>query len=427
LTLQQIYNRIISSSLFRSSGIYTSASIINASIPLFLLPILTDKLSPADYGIVSMFQIVVSFLYPFIGMNLEGAIARKYFDKNKSDFPSYIGTALILSCISFILVSFLFFCNLDYIHNLTSIPLVWLKYILIYAECQFLIAIILIRFQVSVQPIKYGLLQISQSIINLGLTLFFVLILNKTWEGRLEALIISCVIIATISIFLLIYNKYIKFNVKKSDVIHALKFGIPLIPHAIGGMLFTTIDRLFLTKMIGLEQTGNYTVAYQIGAVISILTLSFNKAFSPWLFEQLNMNDFVVNLKIVKFTYLYFIILIIGAILTLIGFPFVVDLFVDGKYKNVNGYSLFIVFGFVFQGMYFMVTNYITYSEKTYILGILTLIVGLMKLPITYFSILYFGAVGASISYFFTFLLFFIAAWIISAKVYKMPWNLKKQ
>jgi len=165
-------------------------------------------------------------------------------------------------------------------------------------------------------------------------------------------------------------------------------------------------------------------VAYQISTIVFLITSAFNIAFTPWLYENLNKNNIIIKKKIVKLTYLYFALINFGAIILLIIFPILVSIFVRGAFNSVNTYSVFIVFGFVFQGMYFMVTNYISYAKKTHIQAIITLMVGLIKLPISYFAIIWFGAVGASISYCITFLLFFIITWIYSNRVYPMPWNI---
>jgi O-antigen/teichoic acid export membrane protein len=324
---------VSSSNLVRSSGVYTVSSFINAALPLLLLPILTHRLSPADYGIVAMFQLSVSVIYPFISMNLEGSIFRKYFENDGTDFPSYIGSCFLLFACSLLIITALLWINLDFIQKITLIPEAWLKYILIVAACQFITVVILTTYQVKVQPIKYGIVQISQSALNVGLTILFVVIMNRTWDGRLEAQIIAGSVFAIVSLLILFRTKQFRLNVKITDVRHALKFGIPLIPHAIGGMLFTSIDRFFLTKLIGLEQTGNYTVAYQIGAVIGLITSSFNNAYSPWLFDKLNKDDLEIKKKIVKFTYSYFVVIIIGAIFLLISFPYIVSIFVGSNFK----------------------------------------------------------------------------------------------
>ena len=426
IQIKLFFNKFIGSSLIRSSGIYTFSSIINSAIPLILVPILTRKLTPADYGIVAMFQLAVSVIFPFIGMNLEGSIARKYYDKDNTDFPSYIGTCIVLVLCSFIVVSGLSLIFINQIQEITKIPHEWLKYLFLVAICQFITSLILVTYQVRVQPVKYGIFQIAQSIVNFCLTVLLIVIINKNWEGRIEAQIITGVIFASVSLILLWKTNLIHFNIRRKDIKYALSFGVPLIPHAIGAMFFSAIDRFFLTNLIGLEQTGNYTVAFQIGAVISLFTVAFNNAYVPWLFENLNKNDITIKTKIVKYTYLYFVLLLIAAFILILFFPLLVSIFIGSAFKSINVYSTFIVLGFVFQGMYFMVTNYIIYANKTYLQAAVTITVGLIKIPITYFLIIWLGAIGASVSYSITFFIFFIATWVLSSKVYKMPWNLLK-
>lgn len=421
-TLRSLFERIISSSLFRASGIYTIAGFFNASIPLLLLPILTDRLTPADYGIVAMFQLIVSILYPVLGMNLEGAISRKYYDKDGVDFPSYIGTAIVLVLINLIFVGSIFYFLLTYISRFTLVPEIWVKFAVIVALCQFLTTVLLTTYQVRIKPIGYGIYQILQSLVNISLTVFFVVSLEYTWKGRLSAQIYTGILFAVISVILLIRTKQIKINIKRDDIKHALKFGVPLIPHALGGLLFTAVDRFYLTSIIGLEQTGNYSVAYQLGAVVNLVTLAFNNAYTPWLFGELNKNNVNIKRKIVKFTYTYFVLISGLGILVITLFPLVVNTFVGSHFSSINSYSTYIVWGFVFQGMYYMVTNYIGYVNKTYWLAIVTISVGLVKIPMTYLLITHLGADGAAVSYCLTFFLFFIITWILSAKLYKMPW-----
>lgn len=421
--LRHYFTRVTSSSLAKSSGIYTISSFINASIPIILLPILTRKLSPADYGIVAMFQLTVAIVYPFIGMNLEGAIQRRYFDKNENGFPSYIGACFILVFFSLVVISVIFWAFIGNLVEITQIPKTWLRYIILVVFCQYTITVLLNLFQVRVEPIKFGIVQIMQTLLNVGLTIILVAYFNRNFGGRLEAQIISSVFTAIICMSILIWSKQIRFELLKKDVIHALKFGVPLIPHAIGGMFFTAIDRYFLTNLVGLEQTGNYTVAFQIGTVVNLVTIAFNNAYIPWLFENLNKNDPAIKKKIVKFTYLYFILLTFAALILLLLFPFIVHIFVGNTFRTINTYSTLIVLGFVFQGFYFMVTNYIMYAQKTHVQAAVTLSIGLLKLPITYFLIIWLGAVGASASFCISFFIFFVVTWILSAKVYPMPWN----
>jgi O-antigen/teichoic acid export membrane protein len=72
--------------------------------------------------------------------------------------------------------------------------------------------------------------------------------------------------------------------------------------------------------------------------------------------------------------------------------------------------------------MYFMVVNYISYVEKTYYQAIITVSVGLVNVPLNYFLILEFGAVGSGMAFACSFFLLFVFTWILSGKLYSMPW-----
>lgn len=73
----------------------------------------------------------------------------------------------------------------------------------------------------------------------------------------------------------------------------------------------------------------------------------------------------------------------------------------------------------------FMVVNYIFYVKKTYILAWITFLSAAINIVLNYFLIRANGAIGAAQATAITFFVSFILTWILSAKVYNMPWLLK--
>ena len=65
--------RILAHPLLRSGGVYFVANVANAGLPFLMLPFLTRYLTPTDYGIVSMFGVLVGILIPFVGVNTHAA------------------------------------------------------------------------------------------------------------------------------------------------------------------------------------------------------------------------------------------------------------------------------------------------------------------------------------------------------------------
>src|SRR5690606_8127768 len=128
------------------------------------------------------------------------------------------------------------------------------------------------------------------------------------------------------------------------------------------------------------------------------------------------------KIKIVKFTYLYFFSLLLIALLGSFLLPYLVGKFVGSSFKMASSYIFWIVLGYVFNGMYLMVAGFIFYVKKTALLSKITITVALTNIPVCYLFLKYFGTVGAGISMSVIYFVSFIFTWILSNRVYKMPW-----
>ena len=292
-------NKIFKSSLIKASGVYTLSSIINAGIPFILLPILTRYLSPEEYGIVAMFSILLSIMGVFTGLSVHGAINRVYLDSDKFNFKEYVYNCLLILFISSILVFLIVYIFKSYVSKISGVPSFWVSCVVVVSFFQFIFLSTLSIYQAQMNAKVYSFVQIFQSTLNALLTIVLVVMLGMGWEGRLIGQSVSVIIFGTI-LLIYLYRKWITPRINKLYIKHALKFGIPLIPHTIGGMIIMATDRFMINNMLGLKEAGLYTAGMQIGMIIGILTDSFNKAWAPWLFIKLNENRREIKLKIVK-------------------------------------------------------------------------------------------------------------------------------
>lgn len=411
--------------LIHSTFIYLISRMIASSIPFLLLPVLTTYLSSEGFGLISMVSTVAAFCVPFVTFNLDGAIQRKYYDDNEN-IGEYIGNCVLIVLLFYIIVSVLFLLLNNQITRLTEIPKLFVPFIPLYCFSGFFISLILTLWQVREKPYKYGFFQISNTILELSFSIFLIVCLKYNWYGRVFSMFFINILFASLSYFYLKKNNLIIFCFNKSKFIHALKFGSGLIPHVIGGSLILLTNRFFITKMVNISETGQFAVAAQIASILSFFTLSFNNAYVPWLYKKLKLNSISDKIKIVKFTYLYLLLLLVFGVILYFVTPIMFSLFINSKFYYAQKFVPWIILGYVFQGGYFMVTNYIFYSEKTYIIATITIIIGLINIPLNYFCILNYGSLGAAISFATIFLLFFITTWLVSSKVYYMPWLLFK-
>ncbi len=397
------------------------AKVINSSIPFLLLPVMTSYLSPADYGVISMITTVVAFVTPFVTLNLDTAVVRRYYYKDGS-ISKYIGTcvAIILLLCTLVTLLLISFCNK--LSELIQIPNYVFWFIPVYCFFLFFKSIVLYNWQVKGEPIKFGAFSIISTLIEVSIAIILIVYLGFNWQGRAISLLSTGILLAFFSLIYLRRKGMLLYKYSKECANHAIKYGTGLIPHALGASLMVLSNRFFITNMVSIDETGLYGVASSLSSILSFVTLSFNNAYVPWLFDKLSKREDRQNRQIVKVTYAYLFFIVFLGLLSYLLLIFIFPYFVNSNFDDATKYIPWLLLGYVFQGGYFMMTNYVLYSEKTYYNGFVTIITGVLSLIFNYFLIIQYGAVGAAMAFSLTYFIYFIFTWIVANKVCKMPW-----
>src|SRR5687768_16928039 len=87
-------------SLLRSATIYAAANILSAGVPFILLPVLTRKLTPSQYGEVVSFYMLVAVCSSLAGLGLHAAVGVRWLDPAKGDPAKYTASAVLLALLT---------------------------------------------------------------------------------------------------------------------------------------------------------------------------------------------------------------------------------------------------------------------------------------------------------------------------------------
>ena len=420
--LKQSTSQLTQSKLLRSAAIYTITGALNSGIPFLLLPILTRYLDPTQYGIIAMFSSIILIVLPFVSLNVQAAIGRQFLERDEIDFPEYVRNAVFIVAITTTIVSILFLLTNQILTDITEIPWPWIIFIPFMVTGRSLVFILLVLFQMLQKPHLFGALRIGVSILDISLSLLFVIGLRLNWTGRVSGQVIAEVIAGIIVLLVLAKKKWSIGQINPKYMRHAFNYGAPLIPHTFGVAVILLVDKFFITSMVGVEATGVYDVGYKVGMILSLLQNAFNQAYVPWLFEKLKTNLSHDKLMIVRFSYLYFVIIISMALGLTIVAPTFLSIYVGEAFQDANQYVFWIAMGFAFSGMYKMVTNYIFFAEKTYLLSYVTFATAAINIVLNFIFIKLFGAIGAAQATFISFVISFILTFWLSNRVFEMPW-----
>ncbi|MBP8171557.1 MAG: oligosaccharide flippase family protein [Pseudomonas sp.] len=408
--------------LVNSTATYTLANVINSAIPFLLLPVLTRVLAPAEYGVVTMFATVVSVLTAFTGLSIHGAVSVRHFDAD-TDHPRFVGTCLGLLAVSTSLVLLVVWLMAGSLSRWVEIPEGWLLVAVLASAAQAIVQVRLVIWQVRSEVWRYGLFQILQTALNLGLSLGLILLLGLGWEGRVLGICVAVFIFAGLALYGLQRRALVCWRIDRAYIRAALNFGIPLIPHAVGAMMIAMSDRFIITHLLGIGVTGAYAVGVQMGMVVGLLADAFVKAFGPHLFSELKNQDPASGVRIVRqcaAVFLGFMVLALGYVASL---PYLYPLIVGEQYGASLPIAQLIGFGNAFMGMYYVVAGFLFFFERTRLLAKLTLVVGVISIFLTYALVGSMGVSGAAWAYVLVQLLFFLGAWYLAQRVFPLPWG----
>jgi O-antigen/teichoic acid export membrane protein len=266
-------------------------------------------------------------------------------------------------------------------------------------------------------------MQIFQSATIVFLSLLLVVVYKEGVLGRIVSQIVGVGVAAMLSLYFLKKDNLFAFFIWNPRYVReALAFGIPLIPHVAGGFLLMSIDRLIINVELGLADAGIYAVAAQLSLVMILVFDAINKAYVPWLFEKLKLGRPEDKLQIVRYTYAWFGVIILGILLAfLIGKP-IITIIAGDQYSSAGELVGWLALGQGFVGMYLMVTNYIFYSKRTGLLSLVTISSGLLNVFLLFTFLRIFSLKGAAIAFSTAMGFRFLCTWWVAQRQYPMPW-----
>jgi O-antigen/teichoic acid export membrane protein len=395
---------------------------INALIPVLILPIITRILSPEDYGVVVIYTAISGIALPLLTLSVDSSILLNFFKVEKKDFSSYFSSGYLLIIISsciFIPIILLFRKS---IAELTSFPYEWVSVLLLTCFLQIHSNLTLHLFQVKRKPLKYGVFSIAQTAITNALLLYLLILRGMNYEGIMVAYFMSALLFFVISMYIYQSNGLFTKRIRKDFVIDNMKVGYPLSLHVIGSWLANSATRIIIGGILGTAAAGSFGVGATIGLVVSLIQDSFNKAYVPYLFDQLNNFTEKTEAKLIKLTYIYNLGLLVFAIAIGLAGYFTVGFIFGAEYENAKSIVLLIAVAYAFNGMYKMHVNYIFFTKNTQYIFYITLSTGLLNILLSYLLVSSLGIVGGAVSLCIINFLGYLLSWYIGNKVFPMRW-----
>ena len=410
--------------------VYTFSDGISQAMPFLVLPILANYLTTEDFGIATNYNVLVQVVTAFITLNAPTLLSVNFFRTEKEKRAMLISNLIYLNGIAFIVMLILVLIFYPLINKSLFIDLKWQIFALVLVLFASINNLQLTKLRLEEKVKAYGKQQFIKSASAAFLSLFFVITLAWRWEGRLAALVVSGILVGIYSTYLLYKEKAIFAAFNFAEIKAYFNFSYPLLPKQLSTWLSSAFQKIFITTQISLAANGLLSFAITIASIFYLFITSFFSAYTPQLYKTLAENENSANngykLKLVRTAYTF---LAAFAVLLFLGYfsaKVFLTYFFNPAYKNAVQFLPYLLISQFLQGIYLLLTSYITFYKKTKIIGVLTMVITMITVGLNYWLITYYNSMGAVYATLIMAIITIFPLYYFSNKICPMPWFSKE-
>lgn len=378
--------------LVKNTFIITIGKFSTQIISFILLPLYTSKLTPDEYGNYDLTVTIATFIVPIITMLLEEAMFRFLIDaKNEKEKEKIINNVFVFITFSTIIFSTIMVVLsrvLDY--NLGY-------YITIYSVSTTIVALTNALSRGEGKVFLFSVSNFLISLINIILSIFFIVILKLGFCSLIYSATIANVVISLYVLGKLNIKKQIK--IKELDIrylLNMLKYSIPLVPNTICWSTINLSDRLFIVNQLGAGANGIYSISYKFPNILNNFYSYFNIAWRETSARIANDGAYEEEYK--KIYKQMKNILFSVCLLLISTIPFVFKILIDTKYIEGLKYIPILCISVYYSSISGFYGGIFTAFKDTKILGITSCIAAIVNIIINAIFINKIGLIAAAIS-----------------------------
>jgi len=412
----------------KNSAIYGLGNLSAKLVGFVLLPIYTDYLSVDDYGAFALLEATALIMMSIFGGGLYWAFNRWYWDqkyagKQKSIFFTLLvflsGVVAILICLTIYFsdgFSELVFGTSKYSYVLRLVS--------ICAGAEILANLFSTLLKLQERPILFSSSNLVKLIINLGLTIYFIMYLGHGVNGIFEAQIFGHLGYFLFMIPVAFKEIHIKFET--AILKEMLLFSMPLMLSIISGLVLAQSDRFMLEEMQSIAESGQYSMGFKLANSVKVfIVFSIQLAISPMIYKMMDQpgaKRFYSKIM----TYFTFGVIPFSLGASLFGIDLMVWISDNTDYwaaaQVIPIISLTIIFGMLRDTAQIG----LNITKKTKKIASVTTIIAALNVGFNYILIPIYGIIGAALATLLCQIIAFGITYRVSQKEYFIPFEIGK-
>ncbi len=271
---------------FKDGLIYALPALLSRGLSVFLVPLYTRVLSPADYGSFDLLMAVSNFLLIVVAFEVSQGLARFYAaEKNRFLQIKYASSALwfTFGChFIFSVVMFFFSGPLSVFvmgrENTQAEFQVGIAYIFLSA----IFSLIQNQFRWELRSKHYAAASLLFSFSSAAAVVVFAYFLKMGLMGLLLGMLLGVLLAVIYGLWNLrgSFGFYFDYVCLKQMLI----FSIPLVPSSLAVVSSVYIDRLMLNYLMSVDDVGIFGIGARLASIAGLLVVGFQGALTPLVY-----------------------------------------------------------------------------------------------------------------------------------------------
>lgn len=363
---------------------------LQKGISVMTTPIFTRILSVDEYGQYNVFNSWLSILTIFVSMCLAGGVYTQglvKFKEERAVFSSSIqGLSTVLVFVWFIVYT-ISPCFWNEIFSLTTVQMLAM-FVMIWTTTIF-------SLWSNEQRVlyKYKMLLLVTIFVSFGkpvVGVVFVRLANDKVTARILGIVLV-ELIAYVGLYIAqLYRG--KFFYNKKYWKYAILYNLPLIPHYLSQTVLNSADRIMISKMVGDNEAGIYSLAYSLAMLATLFSTSLMQTISPWIYQKIKEKK-IKDIEPIAYSSLVLVAII--SLVLIVFAPEIVKIFAPASYYSAIWIIPPVAISVYFMFSYDLFAKFAFYYEKTSWIMIASVIGAVLNISLNIIFIRLYGYIAA--------------------------------
>lgn len=428
--------------LFKQTAIYGLATVLPRMFSFLLVPIYTDILPKAEYGKVSIIFAWMIFFNVILAYGMETAFFRFY--NKESDKKTVVETSMISifwTTLVFLATALLFRTTLA---DWSGIDSQYITYTIWILALDALVIIPFSKLRATQKPMMYAIIKIGNVLINLILSIFFLIYLPKLIALNPTGLISSFYIdnfeigyiflaniIASLLTFVVLSPDYVflkwKFNFSLWK--QMMVYGLPIMFAGIAFAINEQFDKILLQKLlppnIADSEVGVYSACYKLGLFMVLYRTAYTLGIEPFFFSHASdKNAPQTYAMVTKYFVIFGSLIMLGVIV--FADLFKILMIRDSSYWVAMKVVPLIILANFFLGIYTNLSVWYKLIDKTYVGAYISIVGAIITLILNFLLIPSMGYMGSAIATLAAYGSMMLISYYLGNKYYPIPYDFQK-